>query len=118
MRKQFGVSPQRSHYTLFLDMLGRAGRLTEAACTIETMPIQPDLSMYKCLLAFCELHNDLVVGENVAKKALELYPSDTVLQNMLSAICGAPWKHECRVHAHKMKSGAAISFDISTSSMR
>uniref|UniRef100_A0ACD5VH52 Uncharacterized protein n=1 Tax=Avena sativa TaxID=4498 RepID=A0ACD5VH52_AVESA len=118
MRKHFGVSPQRSHYTLFLDMLGRAGRLAEAACTIEAMPIQPDLSMYRNLLAFCELHNDLVVGENVARKALELYPSDTVFQNMLSGICGAAWKHDRGVHVHSMKSDAAISFDVSTSSMR
>uniref|UniRef100_A0ACD5VPU5 Uncharacterized protein n=3 Tax=Avena sativa TaxID=4498 RepID=A0ACD5VPU5_AVESA len=118
MRRQFGVSPQRSHYALFLDMLGRAGRLTKAACTIEAMPIQPDLSMYRNLLAFCELHNDLVVGENVARKALELYPSDAVFQNMLSGICGAAWKHECGVHAHSMKGDAAISFDVSTSSMR
>jgi pentatricopeptide repeat protein len=118
MRKQFGVSPQRSHYTLFLDMLGRAGRLTDAACTIETMPIQPDLSMYKNLLAFCELHNDLVVGEIIARKALELYPSEAVFQNMLAGICGAPSKHECGVHAHMMKSDAVISFNISTASMR
>ncbi|XP_044391958.1 pentatricopeptide repeat-containing protein At5g52850, chloroplastic [Triticum aestivum] len=109
MRNSFGVSPQRSHYTLFLDMLGRAGRLTEAACTIEAMPIRPDVSMYKNLLAFCELHNDLVVAENITRKALELYPSDTVFQNTLSGISGAPWKHECGAPwKHRMKSDADI----------
>ena len=108
-RNWFGVSPQRSHYTLFLDMLGRAGRLTEAACTIEAMPIRPDVSMYKNLLAFCELHNDLVVAENITRKALELYPSDTVFQNTLSGISGAPWKHECGAPwKHRMKSDADI----------
>ncbi|KAM3280645.1 hypothetical protein ACQJBY_047445 [Aegilops geniculata] len=101
MRGLYGVSPQRSHYTLFLDMLGRAGRLTEVACTIEAMPFRPDVSMYKNLLAFCELHNDLVVAEIIARKALELYPSDTVFQNILSGISGAPWKH-------RMKSDADI----------
>ncbi|XP_037464754.1 pentatricopeptide repeat-containing protein At5g52850, chloroplastic-like [Triticum dicoccoides] len=99
MRNSFGVSPQRSHYTLFLDMLGRAGRLTEAACTIEAMPIRPDVSMYKNLLAFCELHNDVVVAENIARKALELYPSVTVFQNILSGISGAPWKHRMKSDA-------------------
>ncbi|KAE8773062.1 pentatricopeptide repeat-containing protein [Hordeum vulgare] len=108
MRNSFGVSPQRSHYTLFLDMLGRAGRLTDAACTIEAMPIRPDVSMYRNLLAFCELHNDPVVAENIARKALELYPSDTVFQNTLSDISGAPWKHEHGVHAHRMKSDADV----------
>lgn len=43
MGNLFGVLPQRSHYTLFLDMLGRSGRLTEAASTIDVIPIQPDL---------------------------------------------------------------------------
>uniref|UniRef100_A0A0A9DG17 Pentacotripeptide-repeat region of PRORP domain-containing protein n=1 Tax=Arundo donax TaxID=35708 RepID=A0A0A9DG17_ARUDO len=94
MRNLFGVSPQKSHYTCFLDMLGRAGCLTEAAHTIESMAIQPDLSMYRTLLAFCKLHNDLVVGENIARKALELDPSNTVLQNMLSGFCGAPGRQD------------------------
>ncbi|KAF0917987.1 hypothetical protein E2562_021684 [Oryza meyeriana var. granulata] len=38
----FGVLPQRSHYTLFLDMLGQAGRLAEAASIIDLIPVQPD----------------------------------------------------------------------------
>uniref|UniRef100_J3LV20 Pentacotripeptide-repeat region of PRORP domain-containing protein n=2 Tax=Oryza brachyantha TaxID=4533 RepID=J3LV20_ORYBR len=38
----FGVLPQRSHYTLFLDMLGRAGRLTEAANIVDVIPVEPD----------------------------------------------------------------------------
>ncbi|KAL6638323.1 hypothetical protein ACP70R_025895 [Stipagrostis hirtigluma subsp. patula] len=85
MRNLFGLLPQRSHYTCFLDMLGRAGRLTEAASTIESMPLQPDLNMYRTLLAFCKLHNDPVVGKNIARKALELDPSDVAIQNMLSS---------------------------------
>lgn len=108
MKTLFGISPQRSHYTLFLDMLGRAGRLAEAACTIDTMPVQPDLSMYRNLLAFCELHNDLVVGETIARKALELYPSDTVFQNILSGIYGAPWKDEFSARTHMMQGDADI----------
>jgi len=42
MLNQFGVPPQKSHYTLFLDMLGQAGRLTKVARTIESGAVQPD----------------------------------------------------------------------------
>ncbi|WVZ61379.1 hypothetical protein U9M48_011266 [Paspalum notatum var. saurae] len=84
-----GVPPQESHYSWFLDMLGRAGRLTEVAQTIAAMPVQPNLSTYRTLLAFCKLHNDPVVGKYIAKKALELDPSDSVLQNILSGVRGA-----------------------------
>lgn len=108
MRNLFGVFPQRNHYTLFLDMLGRAGCLTEAAWTIEAMSIQLDLSMYRTLLAFCKLHNDPVAGENIARKALKLYPSDPVFQNTLSGICGTPGKQECGAQAHRMKRDADI----------
>ncbi|XP_062213873.1 pentatricopeptide repeat-containing protein At5g52850, chloroplastic-like [Phragmites australis] len=110
MRNLFGVFPQRSHYTCFLDMLGRAGRLTEAAHTIEAMPVQPDLSMYRTLLAFCKLHNDPVVGENIARKALELDPSDAVLQNMLPGIFGAPGdKIVMDRQVHGVKRGMQVS---------
>ncbi|KAK3148677.1 hypothetical protein QOZ80_3AG0207280 [Eleusine coracana subsp. coracana] len=94
MRNQFGVSPQRRHYTYFLDMLGRAGRLTEAARIIEAMPIQPDLSIYRALVASCKLHNNVVVGENIARKVLELGPLDVLSQDMLSGICGGLGRQE------------------------
>ncbi|RLN42807.1 pentatricopeptide repeat-containing protein [Panicum miliaceum] len=42
MMNLFGVPPQKSHYTLFLDMLGQAGRLTKVAHTIESGAVQPD----------------------------------------------------------------------------
>jgi hypothetical protein len=63
-------------------MLGRAGRLTEAAHTIEAMPIQPDLSMCRTLRPFCKLHNNPVVGKNIARKILELDPLDMLPQDL------------------------------------
>ncbi|CAD6207786.1 unnamed protein product [Miscanthus lutarioriparius] len=86
MTNLLDVPPQKSHYTWFLDMLGQAGRFTEVAHTIEAMPVQPDVSIYRTLLAYCKLHNEQVVGEYIAKKALELDPSDSLLRNMLSGI--------------------------------
>jgi pentatricopeptide repeat protein len=40
MMNLFGVPPQKSHYTWFIDMLKQAGRLTEVAHTIKAMPVQ------------------------------------------------------------------------------
>uniref|UniRef100_A0A0D9W1P6 Pentacotripeptide-repeat region of PRORP domain-containing protein n=1 Tax=Leersia perrieri TaxID=77586 RepID=A0A0D9W1P6_9ORYZ len=50
MSTLFGVLPQRSHCTLFLDMLGRAGRLTEAASIIDGIPAHPNQSMCRAML--------------------------------------------------------------------
>ncbi|CAL4937214.1 unnamed protein product [Urochloa decumbens] len=47
MMNLFGVPPQKNHYTLFLDMLRQAGRLTEMADTIEAMPIPLDFVSLK-----------------------------------------------------------------------
>ncbi|XP_072961407.1 pentatricopeptide repeat-containing protein At5g52850, chloroplastic [Typha angustifolia] len=86
MRDLYSVSPERDHYACLVDMLSRAGRLEEAACAIETMPFQPDASMYKTLLASCKLYGNLVLGESIARSALELDPYDTAIYMLLAGI--------------------------------
>lgn len=86
MQELHGVAPQQDHYVCLVDMLGRAGRLEEAACTIETMPFQPDALVYKTLLASCKQHGNMVLGECMARKALEIDPSDPAIYVLLAGI--------------------------------
>ncbi|KAG6535733.1 pentatricopeptide repeat-containing protein At5g52850, chloroplastic-like [Zingiber officinale] len=80
------VVPRREHYVCLVDMLGRAGRLEAAACTIETMPLKPDVSIYKTLLASCRRHRNLVLGECTARKAMEIDQSDPTIYALLAGL--------------------------------
>ncbi|KAH7667846.1 Tetratricopeptide-like helical domain-containing protein [Dioscorea alata] len=75
MRKIQGVEPKLEHYACVVDMLGRAGRLVDAARLIEEMPVDPDGRIWSSLLGACKIHSDTNLGERVAKKLLELEPN-------------------------------------------
>ncbi|KAA8544043.1 hypothetical protein F0562_021780 [Nyssa sinensis] len=84
MTETHGVTPQLDHYVCLVDLLGRAGRLEEANGVIETMPFQPDALIYKTLLGACKLHGNIPLGEDMARRGLELDPSDTAFYVLLA----------------------------------
>ncbi|KAG1364549.1 Pentatricopeptide repeat-containing protein, chloroplastic [Cocos nucifera] len=100
MEELHGVPPQRDHYVCLVDMLGRAGRLDAAAQAIETMPFRPDALIYKTLLASCKFHGNLVLGECIARDALEIDPADPAIYVLLAGIyddAGRPeWGEQTR----------------------
>ncbi|XP_068650813.1 pentatricopeptide repeat-containing protein At5g52850, chloroplastic [Aristolochia californica] len=86
MKQAYGITPQIDHYVCLVDLLGRAGRLREAAGVIETMPFHPDALIYKTLLSSCKVHRNLVLGEEIARRALECNPWDPAVYVMLANI--------------------------------
>uniref|UniRef100_A0A0R0HH36 Pentacotripeptide-repeat region of PRORP domain-containing protein n=1 Tax=Glycine max TaxID=3847 RepID=A0A0R0HH36_SOYBN len=72
MKRTFGVMPQIQHYGCIVDLLGRAGKLEEAYDFIMQMPINPDAVIWRSLLAACNIHGDVVMGEKVGKFLLQL----------------------------------------------
>ncbi|XP_002513633.2 pentatricopeptide repeat-containing protein At5g52850, chloroplastic isoform X1 [Ricinus communis] len=91
MREMHDVEPQSDHYVCLVDILGRAGRLEEAMNIIETMPLEPDASIYKTLLAACRIHRNMNLGEDVARRGLELNPLDPAFHLLLGKLyddCG------------------------------
>jgi pentatricopeptide repeat protein len=57
-----------------VDILGRAGRLTEAFELIQGMQIQPDAGVWGALLGACRLHKNDELAQVAANKLLELGP--------------------------------------------
>ncbi|KAJ0965775.1 hypothetical protein J5N97_026913 [Dioscorea zingiberensis] len=82
----YGVPRQPDHYVCLVDMLGRAGRLEEAACAIETMPFEPDALIYKTLLGACKVHRTLVLGERMATHAMESGSNGPAVYVLLAGI--------------------------------
>ncbi|KAK1398436.1 Pentatricopeptide repeat-containing protein [Heracleum sosnowskyi] len=84
MKERHNIEPQLDHYVCKVDLLGRAGRLVEAVGVIESMPFQPNALIYKTLLCGCRLHGNIPLGEDMARRSLELEPSDPTIYVLLA----------------------------------
>ncbi|XP_078445601.1 putative pentatricopeptide repeat-containing protein At1g10330 [Wolffia australiana] len=72
MDRDFGVVPRMEHCGCVVDMLGRAGRLDEAAEVIAAMPFPADASVWGALLGACRLHGNAAMAAVVAVPLLGL----------------------------------------------
>ncbi|CAO2827165.1 unnamed protein product [Amaranthus hypochondriacus] len=91
------LKPEVEHYSCMVDLLGRAGRLTEAKNLIESMPVKPNVGVWQTLLSACKVHGDLELGKEIGKIILELdgdNPVNYVLMSNLYANAG--YWYECQ----------------------
>ncbi|KAL2324578.1 hypothetical protein Fmac_023636 [Flemingia macrophylla] len=86
MEKTYDITPKLEHFVCLVDLLGRGSRLEEAMGVIETMPFKPDSVIYKTLLNACNLHGNVPLGEDLARKCLELDPSDPAIYLLLPSL--------------------------------
>ncbi|TYJ00774.1 hypothetical protein E1A91_A13G108300v1 [Gossypium mustelinum] len=92
MVKEHGIMPVVDHYTCMIDLLSRAGRLEEARCFINKMPMPPDAIGWSTLLSSCRLHGNLEVGKWAAASLQELEPNNPAGYILLSSIYAAKGK--------------------------
>lgn len=90
----YGVMPTAEHYSCFVDLLGRAGRLEEAESVISNMPFKAGASVWGALLSACRAHGDLIRGERAAMNVLQLDPKDAGAYVALSNIYAAAGRHQ------------------------
>ncbi|KAM0946547.1 putative tetratricopeptide-like helical domain superfamily [Dioscorea sansibarensis] len=116
MLDQYGIMPSASHFACIVDMMGSAGRLMEALQIINEMPFEPDVLIWKTMLASCKLHKNLELGKLAAEKVIELTPKDSagyVLLSNMHAMRGE-WKDAESVRTmmdeHGIKKGAGCSW--------
>eukprot|EP01018_Ginkgo_biloba_P027163 Gb_22477 [translate_table: standard] len=89
MSKYYHIAPTMEHYGCMVDLLGRSGRLDEAEDFIHKMPIKPNVTVLGCLLGACRVHNNIELGERVAKYIFELDPKNATPYVLLSNIYAA-----------------------------
>lgn len=68
MSRKYRIEHDLRHYGCVVDLLGRAGMVKRAYNVIETMAMEPNLSVLGSLLSSCRLHNELEIGEAVLRK--------------------------------------------------
>ncbi|XVE84738.1 hypothetical protein DITRI_Ditri17bG0037000 [Diplodiscus trichospermus] len=90
MRLDYSIEPTMKHYTLVVDLLGRAGRLGEAMKFIERMPVSPDFVTWGALFCACRAHKNIKMAELASLKLLQLEPkhpgSYVFLSNVYAAV--------------------------------
>ncbi|TXG49218.1 hypothetical protein EZV62_025093 [Acer yangbiense] len=76
MKKDYGIEPTMDHYGAMVDLLGRAGHLTEAWDFIQRMPIEPGITVFGAMLGACKIHKNVELGEKAANRLFELNPDE------------------------------------------
>ncbi|CAA7048477.1 unnamed protein product [Microthlaspi erraticum] len=88
MKSRFKLNPQLKHYSVMVDLLGRAGLLEEAEKLMESMPMEADAAVWGALLFGCRMHGNVEMGEKAAKRLLELDPGDSGIYVLLDGMYG------------------------------
>ncbi|KAM7263758.1 hypothetical protein ACFE04_001441 [Oxalis oulophora] len=76
MKDDYGVEPNPDHYACVVDLLGRAGQVTEAFKLIKKMPANFDkVGVWSSLLGACRIHQNVDIGEIAANNLFKLEPN-------------------------------------------
>ncbi|XP_077211626.1 putative pentatricopeptide repeat-containing protein At3g15930 [Tasmannia lanceolata] len=89
MTTRHGIVPNVAHYGCMVDLLGRAGELTEALEIIHNMPMKANSIVWGALLGACRVHKNVELAETAAKRLLDLEPENGAVYVMLSNIYAA-----------------------------
>lgn len=102
MQSQYSIAPRIELYGCVVDLLGRAGRLTEAYEFIKCMPIEPDAVVWGALLGACRSHQNVELAEESARRLVELEPSHDGNYVLLSNVFASEgkWEDVAKVRAH------------------
>ncbi|XP_078434695.1 tetratricopeptide repeat (TPR)-like superfamily protein [Wolffia australiana] len=107
MRAEFGLGPGPEHNACAVDMLGRAGRLEEAARLIEEMPGEPTPVVWVALLSACRVHSDMRLAERaageLARAGFDYDGSYTLLSNVYAK--AGRWDDVARVRGEMRRMG-------------
>lgn len=94
MSRHYNITPRPDHYACMIDLLGRAGLLDEAKKFINNMPYEPDISIWRALLAACRIHGNVELGKRAAECLFELEPQNAATYVQLSSIYAAAGQWE------------------------
>ncbi|XVE75950.1 hypothetical protein DITRI_Ditri12bG0133500 [Diplodiscus trichospermus] len=89
MRTKYQLQPGPEHYSCVVDLLGRAGRLTEALELINSMRVKPDGAVWGALLGACKIHRNVEMAELAFNQVVEFEPENIGYYVLLSNIYSA-----------------------------
>ncbi|XP_039117717.1 pentatricopeptide repeat-containing protein At1g25360 [Dioscorea cayenensis subsp. rotundata] len=102
MERDYGIKPEEDHYARLIDLLGRAGRITEARKVIESMPFKPGPLVWEAVLTSCRLKGDMDLGVQAAEQLFNTIPQQDGTYVLLSNIYAAVGRWEDVARVRKM----------------
>ncbi|KAL5720750.1 hypothetical protein ACHQM5_013389 [Ranunculus cassubicifolius] len=92
MKELYQIEPKIEHYGCLVDLLSRAGQLVEAERLIEGIPDVNDehlVPLWSALLGACRNHNNVEMGERVAKRILESESTNSGIHTLAANLYAA-----------------------------
>ncbi|KAK9154213.1 hypothetical protein Sjap_001693 [Stephania japonica] len=102
MKHDHGLEPGLDHYGSMVDILGRAGRLYEAWNFIQSMPVEPGISVYGAMLGACKIHKNVELGEKAAERLFKLEPNEGGYHVLLANIYATASMWDKVAHVRKL----------------
>ncbi|KAK7299813.1 hypothetical protein RJT34_10641 [Clitoria ternatea] len=110
MSELYGLAPRIEHFSCMVDLLGRAGDIKKIEDLIETMPMDPNVLIWRTVLgACCRAHGrNTELGQRAAKMLIKLEPQNAVNYVLLSNMHAAGGKWEDVAEARLAMRKAAV----------
>lgn len=86
MVQDFNVTPELVHYSCIVDLLARGGCIDEAREFIDSMPVEPDASVWRALLSSCRAYSDAKQAKTIFEKLDKLEPMNAGNYVLLSNV--------------------------------
>ncbi|KAK6944631.1 Pentatricopeptide repeat [Dillenia turbinata] len=74
------------HYSCYIDLLGRAGKLEDACEFVSSMPQRPNGTIWSSLVSACKLYGRLELAEKLAHRLIKLEPGSAANYALLSLV--------------------------------
>ncbi|KAH0454039.1 hypothetical protein IEQ34_018363 [Dendrobium chrysotoxum] len=94
MKKDYGINHTVEHCACMVDLLGRAGRLSDAYEFVERMEVKPDKAVWGALLGACRMHGNVEMAELVVENLLQLDPHNVTFYVLMSNLYADAGKWE------------------------
>ncbi|KAK7291868.1 hypothetical protein RIF29_07364 [Crotalaria pallida] len=108
MEEAYGIAPNIEHVSCLIDMLGRAGRISEAEEYMKKFHHWNDPIVLGSLLSACRLHGNTIKGEHLAKQLLEVQPATSSPYVLLSNLYASDGMWNDVTNARKMLKGSGL----------
>nr|DAD40095.1 TPA_asm: hypothetical protein HUJ06_014418 [Nelumbo nucifera] len=110
MSKKYGLTPRMEHFSCMVDLLSRAGELSMVKDFIESMPVSPNVLIWRTVLGACCRTNGgkTDLGRWAAENLLALEPQNAVNYVLLSNMYASGGKWEDVAEARAAMREAAV----------
>ncbi|WJX94855.1 hypothetical protein P8452_76231 [Trifolium repens] len=115
MRRVYKIEPKVEHYGCMVDLLARAGLVKNSEELIEKVSVKGGSALWGALLSRCRTHLDSELGENIAKRLVELEPLDIGPYLLLSDIYAAQGRWDDVEHVRLMMKEKGLQKEAASS---